>query len=189
MTIGDISNKIKKKHPKHKPIIIAVEGFVGSGKSTLAAKLKNELGDAYVVEIDDFFIKGKISDANKSNFDRKRLEEQVLLPIKNGRPAAYQKLEYSTNTLSKFIKVPDVKYLIIEGVSTFHPSIVGYMDYKIWVETPRDVADERGRKRDKELGDYDDELWEHWTKTDQDYIDLYHPEEAADFVFDNGRQL
>jgi uridine kinase len=187
MTVKEIANKIKQRQFAHKPIIIAIEGFGGAGKSTFAAKLKEELDDVYMIDIDDFFIKEKESDAIKSNFDRKRLERQVLLPIKNGQPAAYQKLEYITNTLSEFIKIPEVQYLIIEGVSTFHPEIAPYMDFKIWIETPRDVADARGRKRDKELGSDNDALWDNWTKTYQDYKDLYHPEESADIIFNNSR--
>ncbi len=191
MTVADIASKIKKKDNRHRPVIIAVEGYVGAGKSTFAAKLKDELGDAYVVAIDDFFIKGKRSDADKSNFDRNRLEQQVLSPIRRGQPATYQRLDYATNILSEPIEIPDVKYLIIEGVSTFHPSIARYMDFKIWVETPKDIANTRGIKRDKASGDYpdDDQLWEHWIETYQAYKDLYHPEKMADFVFDNSRQL
>ena len=189
MTIGEISNQIKKTHLKHKPIIIAVEGFGGSGKSTFATKLKDELGNAYVVEVDDFFLKDVKSDATKSNFDRKRLKQQVLLPARNGQPIAYQKLEWDTNSLSKSVKVPQVSFIIIEGVSSFHPSIVGYMDYKIWLEVPGEVAKERMIKRDMTFGDDHGELWGHWTKTYQDYKDLYHPEELADFIFDNSRKL
>lgn len=191
-SFNDISSKIKKNQPDHKPVIMALEGFVGAGKSTLAAKLKAELGDAYVVEIDDFFLNDKVKDdtrANVDRIDRKRLEEQVLLPIKNGQSAAYQRLEYPTDNLSDFIKIPDVQYLIIEGISSFHPSIADYMDYKIWVDAPRDVADARGVKRDKERGDYEDELWQHWASTYQDYVDLYHPEVLADFTVDNSRQV
>ncbi len=185
MTVSDISSKIKKTPTNHKPVIIAVEGFGGSGKSTFSRKLKEVLGDAYVIETDDFFINDKPSDADKTNFDRKRLEEQVLRPLRNGRLAAYQRLEYITNTLTEPVKVPNVSYLIIEGVSSFHPSILEYMDYKIWIEAPRDVAEERMRKRDKDVEIDTDDLREHWTKTYQEYVDLYHPEKMADFVFDN----
>jgi len=188
MTVADIANKIKKAHSKHTPTIIAVEGFGGAGKSTFAAELKDKLGDAYVVEIDDFFLKGKPSDGDKSNFDRKRLGKQILSPLKNGQPATYQKLEYDANTLSEFIRIPDVKYLIIEGVSAFHPSIVAYMDYKIWIEAPMGVAEERMRKRDEGLGIDSDDLRKHWTSTYQDYKDRHRPEEIADFVFDNSVQ-
>ncbi len=185
MTLEDTVNSIKESSLEHRPIIIAIEGFGGAGKSTLAKNLEDELGDAYVVEIDDFFLKEAKSDADKSNFDRERLRQQVLLPLKNGQPAAYQKLEWDTNTLGAFISIPDVHYLIIEGVSTFHPDIAGYTDYKIWIDTPGEVAKDRMIKRDKALGDEHGELWDHWTESYQAYKDLYHPETIADFIVGN----
>lgn len=187
MTIEAIADQVKQSTLTHTPIIVAVEGFGGAGKSTFAAHLKSLLGDAFVIDIDDFFIKEKMSDAIKSNFDRKRLERQVLAPVRNGQSAAYQKLDYDSNTLSDPIPVPKTKYLIIEGVSTFHPDIAKYMDYKIWINTPREVADARGRQRDKALGSDNDHLWDNWTATYQDYKDRYHPEAMADFVFENTR--
>lgn len=185
MTIKEIANEIKKKTIARKPIIIAVEGFGGAGKSTFATNLKRALGDASVIEIDDFFLKDVKSDATKSNFDRKRLTKQVLAPARSGQPIVYQKLEWDTNTLSKPLKVLAVSYLIIEGVSSFHPDIANYMDYKIWVEASKEVARQRMIERDKALGDDHGELWDHWTETYQAYKDLYQPETAADFVFDD----
>lgn len=183
MTVKDIATKIKNTECSHTPVIIAIEGFGGSGKSTLAANLQDSLNDAYVVHIDDFFLWEVTSDANKSNFDRKRLKEQVLVPLRNGLAAAYQKIDDTTHTLSEFIEVPKVKYLIIEGVSSFHPDIADYMDYKIWIAASGDEAEARGRKRDEELGNGNKDLWAHWTKTYQDYKDTHHPEVRADFIF------
>jgi len=182
MTVEAIADEIKNRRLTKKPITIAIEGFGGAGKSTLARNLRDKLEDAYIIEIDDFFLKNAESNANKSNFDRERLKKQVLLPLKNGKHATYQKLEWDTNTLSKFISVPDVKYLIIEGVSTFHPDIAGYMDYKIWVGTSKEVAKQRMVKRDTALGDDHGELWDHWTESYQAYKDLHHPETIADFI-------
>lgn len=183
MTITDIVQKIQTAKPTHKPVLIAIEGFGGSGKSTLAKNLETALSDAYVIHIDDFFLWDVQSDANKSNFDRKRLEKQVLLPLKNNQPAAYQKIDDTIRTLTAPVKVPDVAYVIIEGVSSFHPDIADYMDYKIWVGTPSEVAEARGRKRDKELGNGNEELWQHWTSTYQEYKDLHQPDKRADIIF------
>jgi uridine kinase len=136
----------------------------------------------FIVEIDDFFLKDAKSNANKSNFDRARLKEQVLIPLRKGRSAAYQKLLWDTNTLSDFQKIPPSRYVIIDGVSSLHPDIAEYIDYKIWVDTPADVAKERMVKRDKDLGDEHGELWDHWTKSFQMYKDLHKPELRADLV-------
>jgi len=79
--------------------------------------------------------------------------------------------------------VPDVDYLILEGVSSFHPDIAQYIDYKIWLDIPGDVAKKRMMDRDKSLGqDHGDEQWSHWTDSYQAYKDLHHPESSADIV-------
>src|SRR5690606_38260752 len=99
-----------------------------------ANKLKDALGNTYVINFDDFLIKEKISDADKSGFDKYRLEQQVLLPAKNGEPISYQRLEWVENKLSKPIRIPKCNYIIIEGISCYHPSIARYYDFKIWVD-------------------------------------------------------
>jgi hypothetical protein len=84
----EIALTIKQSSKQHKPILIAIEGFGGSGKTTFANQLKEALGSTYVVNIDDFIVKEKITEPSwdKGGFDRKRLEEQVLLPASKGQP-------------------------------------------------------------------------------------------------------
>lgn len=180
-----IADAIKHTTAETRPVMIAIEGFGGSGKSTLAENLKNLLGNTYVVNIDDFIIKDKVSDATKSNFDRQRLEQQVLSPIKHGLRATYQQLNWNSNTLSEPITIPDVDYLIVEGVSSTDPSIEHYYDFTIWVETPAAIAEQRGRARDRSNGEDNDALWQSWTNTYAEYKALHHPELRADFIFTN----
>lgn len=183
MAAKEIAEKIKQKHFKSNPAIIAIDGFGGAGKSTLAKDLKNELQSATVVEVDDFYVFGMRSDANKSNFDRARLEEQVLKPLKQGKPASYQKSIDENNPLSDFFDVPQVDYIILEGVSSFHPDIVDYIDFKIWLDVPADVAKRRMADRDTSAGnEHGDELWSHWTNTYQEYKDLHRPDLSADLT-------
>lgn len=180
MNIDDVVNKIRQSQFTNKPVIIAIDGFGGAGKSTLAKLLREKLGDAIVVEIDDFFLKDVPSDANKSNFDRKRLIKQVLQPLRDGGEANYQKLIWDSGTLSDYVHVPVVEYLIVEGVSTIHPDMAKYIDCKIWLDIPADIALQRMVARDKANGDEHGELWSHWTESFQEYVNLYHPERLAD---------
>jgi uridine kinase len=182
MAIKDIANKIKQIHFATRPVIIAIDGFGGAGKSTLAKELKHELGSAYIVEADDFFLKDVKSDANKSNFDRERLKMQVLRPFRDGKTATYQTLERATDTLGGYVTVPATDYVIIEGVSTLHPDIISYMDYKVWLDIPADIAKERMIKRDKAQGLENGKLWEAWTESFEDYKELHHPEKTADLI-------
>lgn len=185
MTTEDVANKIKQMHLNKKPVIIAIDGFGGAGKSSLAKGLEKELQSATIVEVDDFYIFGKKSDADKSNFDRSRLVEQVLEPLKQGESASYQKSIDKNNPLSGYFDVPQVTYLILEGVSSLHPDIAKYVDYKIWIDTSADEAKKRMMNRDKSLGqDHGEQLWSHWTDSYQAYKDLHHPESLADLIVD-----
>ncbi len=184
-SVKQIADAIMRRANPEGVTIIGIEGYGGSGKSTLATNLREILGNAYVINFDDFIIKNKISDADKSGFDKQRLEQQVLIPAKEGKFITYQKLEWVENKLSEPIRVPGCKYLIVEGISCYHPSVAKYYDYKIWVEVSVEIAKQRGSKRDKDLGNDNDKLWEIWAKTDIEYQSKYHPEQQADFTFYN----
>ncbi len=183
--VQGIVAKIKGHTFEHKPILIAIDGFGGAGKSTIAQKLKDELGNTYVISIDDFIIKEKLQEqtADETYFDRKRLEDEVLLPAKYGVPMHYRQLEWIENKLGDPIEVPTVGYLIVEGISSTHPDIAKYFDFKVWIDTPMETAKERGRARDG--GNENATHWDLWAANDLLYQEKYHPEQQADFIVGN----
>lgn len=185
MTIVDIVSEIKQNTKQYKPILIAIEGFGGSGKTTFAEKLRDALCNAYVVSVDDFTIKEKLAEQSWDNgiFDRDRLERQVLIPATSDQNISYQKLIWGTNTLSDPVVVPTVDYLIVEGISSFHPDIAKYYDYKIWIDVPIEIAKQRGKLKD--AGNENANNWDLWVKNDLAYQQKYHPEQQADLVIDN----
>lgn len=185
MTIDEIAQAIKNKDCSHSPILIAIEGFGGSGKTTLANKLRNTLQSAHVVNMDDFIVKEELTKPSwdKGGFDRQRLEKQVLLPASKQQPVQYQELIWETNTLSRLKVVPNTAYLIVEGISAYHPTLADYYDFKIWVDTPIEVAKARGKVRD--AGNENVDKWDMWAQNDLAYRDEYRPEERADFVTSN----
>ncbi len=106
----------------------------------------------------------------------------MLIPARSGRPVAYRRLEWVENKLTEPIQVPAVGYLIIEGISSSHPGIADYYDFKIWVDAPIEVAKQRGKLRD--TGNENEQHWDLWAKNDLAYQEKYHPELVADFVYD-----
>lgn len=185
MTIELVASNIKNNDLNKAPVLIAIEGFGGSGKTTLAEKLKNSLQDVYIINIDDFIIKAKLTEPSwdKGAFDHERLEQQVLIPATTGNAIAYQKLIWATDTLSELITVPKVAYLIVEGISSYHPNIAKYYDYKIWVGTPIELAKQRGHARDG--SNENAQHWDLWAANDLAYQQKHHPEQQADFIIKN----
>ncbi len=186
MNLEIIAERIERFHPlSNNQVLIAIEGFGGAGKTTIAEKLRDLLDNAFVVSIDDFIIKERIADASWDSgiFDRGRLERQVLLPLSNGERAHYQRLIWETEELSDFIEIPRVRYVIVEGISSYHPDIASYYNFKIWIDTPLKIARERGRARDVDTENV--QHWGIWVNNDIIYKEKYHPEKEADFIFDN----
>ncbi|HEY4963902.1 MAG TPA: hypothetical protein VIH90_04365 [Candidatus Saccharimonadales bacterium] len=185
MIIDDVVKTIKDSKTVNRPVLIGVEGFGGSGKTTFAERLSTALASSYVVNIDDFIVKEKLIESSwdKGGFDRERLEQQVLIPASAQQPVSYQELIWETNSLSKPKIVPSVDYLIVEGISSYHPDIAHYYDYKIWINTPIEVAKQRGQVRDK--GNENEDKWDMWAENDLRYQRKYHPELMADFIVEN----
>ena len=186
MQVKSIASDIKRAETKHAyPIIIGIEGFGGSGKTTLSKQLGDALGNAYIVHLDDFIVKSKLSEPawDTGVFDHMRLEEQVLKPAVNGKIIMYQKLLYDTDSLSAPIILPELKYLIIEGISCYIPVLANYYDFKIWIDTPINIAKQRGQERVGTHGSAED--WAAWANIDILYQQKYHPELLADFTITN----
>lgn len=188
LELTKVANVIKEHEVAGRPLLIAIEGFGGSGKSTIATALSNSLGNAYVVSIDDFIVKAKLTEPSwdTGSFDRARLEQQVLSPATTGKVIKYQKLIWETDTLSELVQVPRVAYLIVEGISSFHPGIAHHYDYKIWIDTPIELAKKRGHARDG--SNENAQHWDLWAENDLRYQTEHHTKQAADFIIENSAQ-
>ena len=186
--LDDIVNAIKQGVRNNRPTLVAIEGFGGSGKSTLAERLKQSLPNAEVVKIDAFILKVPAQNAEpwERVFDRKRLEQQVLKPASEGQEISYQRLAWASNALGETTTLPKVVFLIVDGISSYHPDIEHYYDFKIWVEAPIDIAKQRGRQRDSD--NENAVLWDKWAACDLAYQQKYHSEQRADFTVNNGEQ-
>jgi uridine kinase len=184
-TLEEVAAAIRISGVVDRMVLISIEGLGGAGKTTTAEALRNLLGDAYVVGVDDFIVKEKLAEPSWENgsFDRARLEREVLEPAVTGTPIAHRRLVWHTNTLSDSIVAPPCHYLIVEGISVAHPDIAHYYDFNIWIEVPADVARERGRARDG--SNENAQYWDLWSENDRRYQEVHHTRESADFIVDN----
>jgi uridine kinase len=165
------------------PLVVGIDGAGGAGKSTFALALAAALPDAVTVALDDYIVKEHLADPDwELGWDRRRLAHEVLEPFRIGRPAAVRRLEWDTNTLSDPVPLGLARILIVEGITTLHPDLAGYLDYRIWVETPAPLAVQRGTTRD--AGTENAGRWDAWAANDRRYRERHHPDATADAVVD-----
>ncbi len=96
---SDLLSLLREVPPRHRTLLVGIDGRGGSGKSTLARQLERSASDLTVVEFDDFYLslkerKGRASRGEAEiggNFDWRRLREQVLAPLSRDEPALYQR--------------------------------------------------------------------------------------------------
>ncbi|MCA1622788.1 MAG: AAA family ATPase [Acidobacteria bacterium] len=157
---------------KQETLLIGIDGCGGAGKSTLARKIKETLPDVTIVQMDDFYF--------KDAFNWQRLKRQVLEPLSKNLPAEYQRYDWQTEMLAEWHKVETGGIVIVEGCYSTRKELSDFYDYKIWVETPREIRLARGIERDGEKARW---LWEEeWMPSEDLYVENDLPRERADLI-------
>jgi uridine kinase len=184
--MNDIPNELIEDIASIKPqtvLFIAIDGCGGAGKSTYASKLALALGNSQVIHIDDFYkpkekrIKITEQISVHSNFEFKRLEQQVLEPLKHGNAVTY----LATN--GKKVVIKPEGYVLVEGLGTLGMELKNYFDYKIWIDSPEAIRRRRGIERDSEEWT---KIWdEEYLPQDARYVKEHKPYQGADWILNN----
>jgi uridine kinase len=170
--------------------LVCIEGLGGAGKSTLAEALATALGGvAFVVHCDDFYgpeerdwRSWSPQEGYERYFDHRRLEREVLRPLRSGGVARFQRYDWPSNTLDGWIGVRPTGLVLVEGVYLLRPELRAYWDFAIYVDTPRDLRQARLRAR----GENDEGWISRWTAAEDYYERVDQPRDAADLVI-NGQ--
>ena len=116
--------------------MLAVDGPSGAGKTTIAADLVARLRAAGTTVVDvptDHFATW----ADPVSW-WPRLVACVLTPLREGRPGAYQRMDWSTGTprLGAWVDVPVPDVLVVEGMSAGRCSVRDCLTLLTWVDLP-----------------------------------------------------
>ena len=110
-----------------RPLIAAIDGRCASGKTTAANLLQEQYGWT-VVHADDFFLRPEQRTPERyaepgGNLDRERLKEEVLMPLREGKPVNYRRFDCSKMELGETVSVPLTDLVIVEGSYSLHPEL------------------------------------------------------------------
>ncbi|HEV2374607.1 MAG TPA: hypothetical protein VGS19_20905 [Streptosporangiaceae bacterium] len=164
--------------------LVALDGPGGSGKTVLSEALAPKVNGT-VVHGDDFYrvmpdAERLLLDAEQGYgqyFDWERLRDQVLAPLRAGRPACYQQYDWAIGALGQWLTVPPSGVVIVEGVYSMRPELSSLYDFTVFVETPREVCSQRCRAR----GNTSDWI-NRWRAAEDHYLHTARPRDLADLV-------
>jgi uridine kinase len=170
-----------------RPVVVGIDGQGGSGKSSLASELVAWTGRGVIVEGDDFYRdmpepeRAALDAAGgyERYFDWERLRAQVLTPARAGDGVLrYQRYDWATERLGRWVEVPMPDVLVVEGVYTLRPQLLALLDVKVYVRTGEDTRMDRQIARGQNSSDW----ITRWVAAEDFYVAVYQPWRNADLV-------
>ncbi|MBE9101620.1 uridine kinase family protein [Vacuolonema iberomarrocanum] len=168
---------------------LAIDGPSASGKSTLARLTSKSIKKSSIVHVDDFYKtstqrKNQITNNNLHGiaFDLERLKQQALNPIALKKSTNYQIYNWTVDRLTDIRIIQPVGLIIVEGIYSLRQDLQNYYDFKIWLEVPKKLCEERVLERDRVgIGNYHN--WKNdYRPAEEQYVKLQNPGNSADLV-------
>ena len=164
-------------------ITVAIDGRCGAGKTTLAARLQAHYGCA-VISMDHFFLRPEQRTSLRlatpgENVDHERFLEEVLVPLRQGKPFAYRPFDCSTMSLGTPITVIPGRLTIIEGSYACHPELWGRYDLRVFLTVD---PEEQMRRLAARNGSYAAVFREKWIPLEESYFSAFDLEKRCDLL-------
>ena len=146
-TVAKIKAQIETLLQKKTLVLVAIDGPCTSGKTTLAAKLAEDF-DCNVFHMDDFFLRPEQRTPERyaeigGNVDYERFNEEVLIPLKEGKSFAYRPFDCRTFTLTQPVTICPKQLNIIEGTYSHHPYFGNPYDLKVMLTITPELQRQR----------------------------------------------
>ena len=178
-----VQNAIQQLLSEKETIIVAIDGNCTAGKTTLANQLAANY-DCNIFHMDDFFLRPEQRTVERfaeigGNVDYERFNEEILLPLKSGKPFFYRPFDCSIFQLTDPVAVNPKKLNIIEGTYSLHPYFGKVHDLKILLTITTELQRERILQRPAFLHK---RFFEEWIPMENRYFDGFGIPEKCDLV-------
>ncbi len=187
--IAAITKQVVSLVDKNPTPIVLIDGRAASGKSSLAAALKNQLFKELeqaprLVHMDDLYPgwEGLVAGSHYLN-------QQILQPLKQGKTASWQLWDWeqaqrgrSDEPGNGWREFAGGTPLIVEGCGSLSRVSSGLADYRVWIETEKQVRHQRWLDRD---GEKFNEFWHIWAAQEDEFYQQEKSLQLADLVIEN----
>lgn len=147
-----------------RPVVVALDGRSGSGKSTLASAVALQRpatvlagDDFYAPQLAqlDFLARERLTDADVAAavLDWRRLREQALEPLAQGRGASYLPYDWRARDgrMGRRAELAAAELVVVEGVYSGRPELTDLVDLAVVVDVDEEERVERLRTREQDL--------------------------------------
>jgi uridine kinase len=128
-------------------LLVGVDGPAGAGKTTFTRALSALDPGLDVIQMEDFALplderqpeEGSAQERVAGDVDWRRLRSHVLLPLSRDQPARYQRYDAARDAMAEWRMVPVGGIVIVEGRYACVKALTTFYDFRVWVDSPREV--------------------------------------------------
>lgn len=156
-------------------VVVAVDGHSGSGKTTLATAVARALG-AQAVHLDLVY-------PGWDGLEQavEILATCVLLPLSEGRPAAYRRWDWERQEWAEEHDVHPAPFLVVDGGGSSALPAGTYAAVRVFLDAAPALRRARGLARD---GDTYAPHWDRWAAQERALFERDGTRQRADLVID-----
>lgn len=184
--IDKIHEKIATLLETKDSVLIAIDGNCGAGKSTLGSELMDYF-NGNLFHMDDFYLTPDLRTRDRAlepggNVDYVRFKKEVLDQLIKELPFDYDLYECSNQEFHNSGRIIPKKVNIIEGSYSLHPTLIDSYDFKIYLEIPKQVQENRIMKRNGPI--VFEQFKSTWIPLENFYFQTLKIKEKSDIVID-----
>ena len=150
-----------------------------------AGELLQNVYGCPVFHMDDFFLRPEQRTEARfaqpgGNVDRERFLEEVLIPLREGRPVDYRRFDCATFTIAPPQRIKAGTLNIVEGAYSMHPDLAPYYDLSVFLPISAEKQRERILKRNAPA--HAKQFFDRWIPFEQRYFDALDVRNRCDLI-------